>query len=666
MRGFSRRVPDGPVTKQASRGKLGFFVAGLATVLLIFWCLGPPADARDSAACEQYGCAEESPIRKASPAPERHVSDTANASASTSAPAEASAPAVASPAPTSSSTPLEAESPAPIEEELAIEGSDSSEAADSEELSQDPTASDGATDGDSYSTDLTTEEEAPLAGYPYAGEPCEDRYCGMKGVEGSVECAIYETASGKEVYGCANPHSYERKGCYQVIFYTETGKPYANLDTCSGERIYAPPEPPEGWFRYWEPPETLREPVHGSWMPHWDLCQKKSGALDYHCGLDGIPSNWECKIFYSTVHGTVRGCYSPKEHTKPEATRRGFFCADKLRLYDEAGRPLGTYKQCPKIRTEYCGKDQCGVREAPDGWWCRTEEWQYGDTYSGERRTFVRCADPHIEDYWFGKMQPKNENARCGVLLDERGKRVDEVPCGKHGQGGGVVGLWAGKEAEEADETLNGGESGGGSSRETGGQAPPAGAAGGPLGALVVAFSELVGGDDGTAADPEVAEPASPTSGVEPGTVSMEDPGAEPSSPPASSSAASGNSPAEGDDGSTGEVSRSVSPDLREAGPTGGVLAAGAVASSIKPPTEENAGDTHNGSSRRDRVSAEEEGSNLGSTWTAGFTLPSPLAEGAVSSIAKGLTGGWLGVAVPLAGLGAVGGVFALRRRFLG
>ncbi len=78
-----------------------------------------------------------------------------------------------------------------------------------------------------------------------------------------MRCATYEIASGRRVFGCADPHIYEREGCYEVTFYTETGEPYANLDTCSGERPYPPPEPPEGRLGYWDPPDAPREPVYG-------------------------------------------------------------------------------------------------------------------------------------------------------------------------------------------------------------------------------------------------------------------------------------------------------------------------------------------------------------------------------------------------------------------
>jgi hypothetical protein len=98
-------------------------------------------------------------------------------------------------------------------------------------------------------------------------------------------------------------------------------------------------------------------------------------------------------------------------------------------------------------------EDRCAIRNVPDEWWCRTEEWDYGDLYGGKRMIYTRCADPLADQYITNEIPPK-PNRMCGYLWDEQGGVIDDTKCSP-GQGDSQVGYWAGKEAEEADNTLN-------------------------------------------------------------------------------------------------------------------------------------------------------------------------------------------------------------------
>ena len=221
------------------------------------------ASAQASAPAVEPAPVEPEASASASASAEAGSSAEASAPAETSAPAEASAPAAES-APAESSAP--AVEPIPTEQEASAPASVPAEAsAPATELApvyEEPPADVGVVQeepvrGEESSAEGIPQpsEEWPISGYPYEGEPCEDRHCGIENLEGPVECAIYETASGEEVYGCADPRTYEQDGCYEVTFYAQEGEPYANLNTCEGEKPYAPPEPPI----YEEPPEDAGE-----------------------------------------------------------------------------------------------------------------------------------------------------------------------------------------------------------------------------------------------------------------------------------------------------------------------------------------------------------------------------------------------------------------------
>ena len=194
---------------------------------------------------------------------EQEAPASASASAEASAPAEVSAPAV-EPEPAASAPPAE-ETPV---EETPVEETPPAASVPAE--ASVPSSVDPASDSPApVYEELTAEEdprspeEWPIRYFPYEGEPCEDRHCGIGGLQGPVECAIYETASGREVYGCADPRTYEHEGCYELTFYTLEGEPYANLNTCDGEEPYAPPEPPEEGLPAEEPPEGGPSEVGG-------------------------------------------------------------------------------------------------------------------------------------------------------------------------------------------------------------------------------------------------------------------------------------------------------------------------------------------------------------------------------------------------------------------
>ena len=388
----------------------------------------------------------------------------------------------------------------------------------------------------------------------------------------------------------------------------------------------------EGPFRYWDPPDSPRDPAYSTW-PRWDQCQKGSGAVDYHCGLEGLPATWVCAIFYDTVHGTVRGCYVERE-----ALEHGSYCIKELHLYDEAGEPLDTYELCPKADVEYCASDQCAVRRVPDEWWCRTEEWDYGELYGGERRVYTRCADPLVQGYLSGEIPPK-PNKICGYLWDERGRLIEATECAP-GQGDSQVGYWAGKEAEEADATLNdhnplAGPSGGSSLSGHGSfdaRASPRERAG-FVGVVVGALAALLEGRR-SSADPQASVASAEVGAYPRGT-------------------GAGSEPREAEIGTKSWSTGSFS--LRET--VSG--AAGRGDAAARPGTFEAGGDDP-GSSR----SGERPIMDASGLWPK---IPGAVGEEAARVGRGGIVNGWLEAgAAALAGLGAVGGAFALRRRFLG
>lgn len=578
-----------PTLGQAWERTGGLFVASVLLVVLGLFVAKTPAAAQESAACEQYGCAKEVALGLSSPPP----SGSASAYA---APVSVPASATVAAGPYEGGTTAE-EGPGPSSAYGQPEGDPAPE----------------------FAREGNVGQEGPLPGYPYAGEPCEEDDCGLEAVEYQMRCATYETASGGRVFGCANPYTYERKGCYEVTFYTEMGEPYANLDTCSGEKPYAPPEVPEEPFRYWDPPDTPREPAYGAW-PDWDQCQKRSGAVDYHCGLEGLPATWVCAIFYDTVHGTVRGCYDEKE-----TLEHGTYCIKELHLYDEAGEPLDTYGLCPRVDERYCASDRCAVRRVPSEWWCRTEEWDYGELYGGERRVYTRCADPLVQGYLSGEIPPKPDKI-CGYLWDGRGRVIETIGCAP-GQGDSQVGYWAGKEAEEADATLNDHSTlappSGGSSPSGHGTPDPEASPGERAGLVSVVVGALAALLDGSRSS---ADPQTSATGV----------GADPHGTGA------GSHPREAEIGAKSWSTGSYS--VHEAAGSGTF----------------EAGGNDLWSSR----SGERPGMAANGFWPK---IPGAVRQEAAWVGRGGSVNGWLEVvAAALAGLGAVGGAFALRRRFLG
>ena len=611
MIGLSKRTSDRcPTLGQAWERAAGLLLMSVLLVVLGLFVAKTHAAAQESAACEQYGCAKEPAL--SSPRP----------SGSTSA----DAGPVSVPAPSSASA-------GPYEEGITAHNEPVS-------ISAGLSSAYGRPEGDpapELTADGNVGKEGPLPGYPYAGEPCEEADCGLEAVESPVLCATYETASGRKVFGCANPYTYERKGCYEVTFYTETGEPYSNLDTCSGEKPYAPPEPPEGRFRYWDPPDTPREPVSGTW-PHWDQCQKRSGAVDYHCGLEDLPATWVCAIFYDTVHGTVRGCYVERETQEHDS-----YCIDELHLYDEVGKPLDTYRLCPEADERYCARDRCAVQRVPDEWWCRTEEWDYGDLYGGERRVYTRCADPSAEGYLSGEIPPKPDKM-CGYLWDERDRVIEATRCAP-GQGDSQVGYWAGKEAEEADATLNdhnrlASKSSG--SSLSGHESPDPGSSpddapeerAGLVRVFVDTLAALLDGRR-PSADPQTSASVATTevgAGPRAAGAGSESPEAEIGATSWSTGSSSVHEAASGEPGRDDETARSATLEV---------------------------GGNYLWSSR----SGERPIRDANGLWPK---IPGAVREEVAWVARGGIVNGWLEVAAALAGLGAVGGAFALRRRFLG
>jgi len=301
----------------------------------------------------------------------------------------------------------------------------------------------------------------PVEYYPFSGKPCEGRYCGIEGVDGPMECATYETTAGQEVYGCANPKTFERKGCYEITFYTKASKPYSNMDTCSGEEAYGPPEPPEGAFQYWEPPDEPQDIVPDLYGYVVEYCQV-SGPVsrrDPYCGLKGsVPKNYECNVYYDTANGTVRGC-APARLLNDYYHEYSDSCAEEgLHLYDEVGRDIGTANLCPKITMEECNTALCG-QSVPSDWVCRREEHNLGDLYRKERRTYIRCAAPLLEDFINGYVKEREcKGEPLGVLFDEQDQQIwaATIQCIIGGGGGGDMAEWAGFDADDADDALDG------------------------------------------------------------------------------------------------------------------------------------------------------------------------------------------------------------------
>ena len=657
MARLSVLAPGALAARQARKRIVRLSMAGLFAALLALWFASPTAAQEESAACEQYGCAQEAP------------------------PAEEGILTPDPPAPPVGSSP-------PVEEEVSSEEEidDPSETTDAETPPEDSAAGGDGTDGDGSTTGLPAEEEPsaygrPLPLYPYAGEPCEDRYCGMEGVEAPVECAVYETDSGKEVYGCADPRTYDREGCYEVTFYTETGEPYSNLDTCSGEKPYAPPEPPEGRFRYWDPPDEPGTYASASWDGHLhSRCISGRGRVwDPHCGLEDIPERYACQVYYDTVYGTVRGCWDQRSMLN---NGHDFFCDDaELHLYDEAGREIDTVDDCPKIRTRDCGRDQCSA-PAPHDWSCRREEWNFGELYNGERRTMTRCASPEFDEY-IGGEQPSCKRKDAGLiaaLYDEHGRSVDAIPC-IGGRSDWDLGAWAGMNAGKAEDTLDEGGGGSGGGDETGGSTGGSGSgSGGPLASVSTSlYSLLNGGDEDAVANPLPFAEASPkiasvedfTGGRTPvGTAATD--GDPPAGPGDGGGPVDPSGIVRGEDGAGGQDGAGTASDGSDGAPpaeqTPDVGDGDAFGDAFGGAFGEARGE---GAGRGDQEGGVGASSSAphGFEEAAGGALRGLLgrAEAAVAPVAQGVTEGGVGRAVLLlVSLGAGGTALVLRTRFLG
>ncbi len=469
----------GPQTSQARTRKALFTVTAILVCVVALGMAAGRGLSEESAACEQYGCADapnQTQTRFTEDTGGPH-SGSAPASAPTGAPASASATASAVATGTDStgepntpstsgsvaSASASSSASATSAEETPTEGSDHTVRVPSEDV-----ADRGKSNGYDGIGQLSSEEQSPstrpIEVYPYGGKRCDDRYCRIEGVEESVKCAIYKTATDQEVYGCVSSDTYEKKDCYEVTFYTLAREPYNNMDTCSGEKVYAPPEPPEGTFQYWEPPNDPQHPpdIYGHAVEHCQVDGPYS-PRDPQCGLHGIvPKSYECNVYYDTAHGTVRGCAPARllndyYHDYPDS------CADEgLHLYDEVGGEIGTANLCPKITMEECNTARCGQPVPPD-WSCRTEHWNFGELYEGERQTLTRCADPLLERWRNEELSARECNGQLlGIVYDENGKKLDTFHCWLSGGGGGDAGEWAGFAADGADEALNGRDSGDG------------------------------------------------------------------------------------------------------------------------------------------------------------------------------------------------------------
>lgn len=186
-------------------------------------------------------------------------------------------------------------------------------------------------------------------------------------------------------------------------------------------------------------------------------------------------------MYYGTAYGDVRGCVDPD---KLDYYGTPYMCHEKTRFFDEDGKPIGTFDTCPKVRTEGCEEEGCGVARPPEGWACRAETYTFGDIYEGEERDYIRCAAPGYERYY--PMNPDGKRCRSAefgeknlaILYDDRGRRVGGLKCVPWGGSNGAFADWADIEADAAEDdlgsSLNPRESAGGSGDElTGGSGGP-------------------------------------------------------------------------------------------------------------------------------------------------------------------------------------------------
>lgn len=475
-----------PTRRQAWERMTEFLPITLFILILASLSAATPIAAQESNACDQYGCAEElNPSGGEDPVVEESPADELSSPVESEIPPEESAGAEEPASPTNDLEESGPEGGPKIEHsEIAPMSEPVSESARAGAIaSPGKERAEGSVEGNSrdiaaekpdkenvgsqkyYGNEKTYADGSgentskPLPGYPYSGEACEESHCGLAAVEKHLRCAAYQIASSKKVYGCTDPRTFDRKSCYEITFYTKTGEPYSNLDTCSGEKPYAPPEPPNGEFNYFEPPANPYSVA--DWDGHSiDQCyfdkkgewvEPPEGLLYPHCGLENLPKRWNCEVYYDTTYGTVRGC-----HEGIEMYGENHFCSRPLHLYDEAGREIGSVPSCPEVRSEKCGASQCGA-PVPSDWTCRREHWSFGKLYGGETRTLRRCANPEFYEYTNDERPPcKRRNVKpISALYDEKGEKVDGMTC-LPGGSGGDLGEWAGLEAKQADDTLKG------------------------------------------------------------------------------------------------------------------------------------------------------------------------------------------------------------------
>ncbi|CAA9416649.1 MAG: hypothetical protein AVDCRST_MAG03-2247 [uncultured Rubrobacteraceae bacterium] len=409
-----------------------------------------------NATCDQYGCAQEEPGMEPLPEPPASAPAVALAVAPASEDdGPGSDPAIEEEVPGQPSERVS--SPDPSSESASASALASASAGasapteaqyDDPANSREPAAEPAkATHGDEEGTGAPASEGArPIEGYPHEGEPCEDRHCGLEGISDKVECVIYETASGKTVYGCADPKTYDREGCYAITFYTQESEPYAKLDTCSGEESYAPPEPPEGDFYYWKPPAKPDWHEKGFIYPCF-----KPKVPGPHCGIEGLPKKTHsCETFYDTRFGTVRGCYNGWERFDAMWWKEA---CGPVRAYDESGRYLGTFRDCT-IEKDLCGENNCGTGlDRSKGWDCRRVTKHWGPLYGPpEREGWIMCLNFDRHDEFVANPSRETMEATCTKVIYPNGD-VDNNACGH--QGGPDIFMSAWKPAEDADDALN-------------------------------------------------------------------------------------------------------------------------------------------------------------------------------------------------------------------
>ena len=428
------------------------FAIRLATVTLFTFLLilsvtlsARTVQAQETAVCEQYGCGDAS--SEEAPVP-TSVSPSADVSSSDEATAQDDV------APSKKVTPISETStqkPKVAKSSAGRENGASVPFEHAENTKRQEVAYREAINVKSKDQNLKTTKGRMLSSspYPYPGEECKVNDCGL-GFGSEPTCAKYETTSGKTVIGCSISQVKDR-GCYEIYWHTTQGKRYANLDTCEGEKAYAPPEPPKGRFTYWEPQENDNDTGRGT-----ANCVGINGkTMDDHCGLKNVPTKYACEVFFDTVHGTVRGCYDDRGYDGTGFKPGMVGCGD-VTVYDEVGRPLDTHPYCPeKVRYVRCEADRCGVgKKVPPEWECSTKITILSELYGSERLVETRCAHPRYEE--FLDDPPRNGYKKpCVRYFDERGKLTEVHACDP--QGVPDIVNRAKDDADQANQTLTNG-----------------------------------------------------------------------------------------------------------------------------------------------------------------------------------------------------------------